>query len=70
MPVACMPAMPKARRLDQLLSSLGHGSRREVRELIGTGVVAFAAVASCGMSNVVVASRPIRRIWLLALDEF
>ncbi len=31
--------MSKPRRLDQLLSSLGHGSRREVRELIGTGVV-------------------------------
>ena len=31
--------MPKARRLDQLLSSLGHGSRREVRDLIDCGLV-------------------------------
>ncbi|QIF05502.1 pseudouridine synthase [Roseimicrobium sp. ORNL1] len=29
----------KPRRLDQLLSSLGHGSRREVRELIDAGLV-------------------------------
>lgn len=29
----------KARRLDQLLASLGHGSRREVRELIDSGLV-------------------------------
>jgi 16S rRNA pseudouridine516 synthase len=32
----------KLRRLDQLLSSLGHGSRREVREVIRNGLVTVA----------------------------
>jgi 16S rRNA pseudouridine516 synthase len=32
----------KLRRLDQLLANLGHGSRREVRELIQGGVVTVA----------------------------
>ncbi len=34
-----MPSPSKPRRLDQLLASLGHGSRREVRELIDCGLV-------------------------------
>src|SRR6187431_1649595 len=34
-----LPCCMKLRRLDQLLANLGHGSRREVRELIHAGMV-------------------------------
>ncbi|MFZ4765464.1 MAG: pseudouridine synthase [Roseimicrobium sp.] len=36
----------KLRRLDQLLASLGHGSRREVKELIAAGLVTVGGVVT------------------------
>lgn len=42
-PEASRPLM-KPRRLDQLLASLGHGSRREVRELVDRGQVTVNGV--------------------------